>query len=123
MANKFDDFSKELAERHSRRGMLKFLGAGVIGAAVATVAGSKVKDAEAAPRWFEVLNACKGYRGIDFLVCLKDASCSSRGGESCGEGLHSICCPPGTMCMAINETQSSGFGVRRRVFCQPVILN
>lgn len=33
MADKFDSFSKHLAARQTRRGALKFLGAGIIGAA------------------------------------------------------------------------------------------
>lgn len=37
MARKFDDFSKHLAKKHSRRSALRFLGAGVIGALTATI--------------------------------------------------------------------------------------
>ena len=37
MADKFDSFSKHLATRQTRRGALKFLGAGVIGAALTAV--------------------------------------------------------------------------------------
>jgi hypothetical protein len=36
MGERFDEYSKHLATTHSRRGLLKFLGAGFIGAAVST---------------------------------------------------------------------------------------
>lgn len=37
MSEQFDDYSKHLATKHSRRGALKFLGAGFIGVAVSTL--------------------------------------------------------------------------------------
>ena len=36
MAEKFDEFSKHLARKRTRRGLLKFFGAGIIGAFTAT---------------------------------------------------------------------------------------
>lgn len=39
MAEKFDEFSKHLAKKHSRRGAFKLFGAGIIGAAAATAFG------------------------------------------------------------------------------------
>ncbi|MGE0685846.1 MAG: hypothetical protein AB7P33_03810 [Dehalococcoidia bacterium] len=39
MAEKFDEFSKHLARKHSRRGAFKLFGAGIIGAAAATAFG------------------------------------------------------------------------------------
>lgn len=41
MADKFDQFSKHLAARQSRRGIFKILGAGVIGAALSTIFSSE----------------------------------------------------------------------------------
>jgi hypothetical protein len=36
MAEKFDEFSKHLAKKHTRRGLLRFFGAGIIGAFTAS---------------------------------------------------------------------------------------
>lgn len=44
MSEQFDEYSKHLATTHSRRGLLKFLGAGFIGAAASTML-SKQADA------------------------------------------------------------------------------
>ena len=37
MSEKFDEFSKHLAGKHSRRGAFKLFGAGIIGAAAASI--------------------------------------------------------------------------------------
>jgi hypothetical protein len=39
MSEKFDEFSKHLAGKHSRRGAFKLFGAGIIGAAAASIFG------------------------------------------------------------------------------------
>jgi hypothetical protein len=123
MANKFDDFSRELAARHSRRGVLKYLGVGVVGAAAAAIAGTR--QTEASPRrWFEIFNSCRGYRGRDFLTCLKETACTSYGGSICGAGEIKICCPPGTQCIGINGTTTTGpLGFLNSYRCVPMTVN
>lgn len=51
MAEKFDEFSKHLARKQTRRGALKFMGAGLVSAFVATVFSRSV-DADRARKSF-----------------------------------------------------------------------
>ena len=51
MAGKFDEFSKHLARKQTRRGALKFMGAGLVSAFVATVFSRGV-DADRARKSF-----------------------------------------------------------------------
>jgi hypothetical protein len=46
MAEKFDEFSKHLAQKHTRRGAMKLFGASVVGAAMAA---ATAKTAQATP--------------------------------------------------------------------------
>jgi hypothetical protein len=51
VANKFDEFSKHLAKKQTRRGALKFLGAGLVSAFIATVfTSNKAADARGRER-------------------------------------------------------------------------
>ena len=50
MANKFDEFSKHMAKRHSRRGLFRIFGVGVLGAVTAGIFGrSKKTEADGSP--------------------------------------------------------------------------
>lgn len=52
MAEKFDEFSKHLAKKQTRRGVLKFLGAGIVGAFVSTVFSREADaDRKTTPRF------------------------------------------------------------------------
>jgi urease beta subunit len=72
MANQFDEFTKNLAERSSQRGSLMSLGANVIGAAVATLTSAKE---DSASKYAEV---CAGYTGVDYETCVKTAEWRDR---------------------------------------------
>jgi hypothetical protein len=67
MAEKFDEFSKHMAQKHSRRGAFKLFGAGIIGAAFAavtatTASADKKKKIEKKPRWNGTyFNGTNGY--------------------------------------------------------------
>jgi hypothetical protein len=73
MANRFDDFSKQLAAQSG--GGMKLPGAALVGAALRAL--SSRRAVEASP----YAGACAGYEGIDYLNCLHDAGVLARGGE------------------------------------------
>ncbi len=119
MANQFDEFSKRLSERHSRRGLLKFFGAGVVGAAFSTIF---TRDVDARGRQ-RILDACYGLEGEDFLICAKNVVCTNVGGEPCGKGPEAICCPHGTKCVAVNSTYTvslNGTEIYGEMRCVPI---
>jgi hypothetical protein len=55
LAEKFDEFSKHLAKKQTRRGVLKFLGAGIVGAFVSTVFSREADADRTAPRFNSTL--------------------------------------------------------------------
>ena len=69
MSEKFDEFSKHLAQKHSRRGAFKLFGASIVGAAMAAVtartASADKKKFNFKPSWngnfFPVVNGTNPY--------------------------------------------------------------
>jgi len=65
MSEKFDEFSKHLVQKHSRRGAFKLFGAGIVGAAVAAVTSSTAsadrKRFSYTPKW----NSSGGYPSMN----------------------------------------------------------
>src|SRR5688572_544891 len=94
MASNFDDISKGLASRASRRGALRLFGAAVVGAVAATFRpGGASADGNLA---LKCNKACKRYSGQQRATCVRSCVCEGLGGEICGPS--KICCPKGTRC-------------------------
>jgi hypothetical protein len=110
MANKFDDFSKHLAQQHSRRGVLKILGAGVVASIGMLLRPGHTGEADSVCR-----EACRGLSRSEKERCIAECKCSQDGREACRTGGREDfqCCPEGYICIGVNGTVDSKSSDRR----------
>ena len=119
MSNNFDDISKGLASRASRRGALRLFGAAVVGAVAATFRPGGANAGNLASHCYKV---CKRFSGQDRATCMRRCVCEGLGRELCGTS--QICCPPGTRCQAINGNGIDHLvinGTIGRLTCVPIL--